>query len=271
MTREEIALLLEGLDLRGRQLIVHVSLPSFGVVHGGADAVCGALMDAVGVRGTILMPAFTADETLPPADAQPAVAFHPELAVSPSLGEVAEAFRRHPGVMRSNHPTHSFSAWGHNARGVLSTQRDNNVLGPLKKLNVMRGDVLLLGATLSAASVLYLAEEQSEIPFLTRRTAVRINAAGYDERVVLESVPGCGLAFDRLEARIDPSQVVATALPAGTARLLPVRHLVQIASAALAEDPSAFICNRPACESCAGKRRAIELAGHERRDASAGS
>lgn len=266
MTREEIAQLLERLDLRGRQLIVHPALDCFGSVSGGPEAVCGALMDAVGVRGTIVMPVFTAEETLPQGDAQ-AVAFHPELPASPSLGPVVEAFRRLPGVMRSNHPTHSFSAWGHSARSVLSTQRDNNVLGPLKKLNVMRGQVLLLGTRLDRASVLHLAEEQGEVPYLVRRTAVRINAAGYDEKVVLESVPGCGRAFERLEERLDPAQIASIALPMGTARLVAVRYLVQLAAAALAENPGIFICDDAACESCVGKRRALDQAGRVRRDA----
>lgn len=273
MTRERIALALEALELRGRQVIVHASMEALGGVDGGAETLCGALMDAVGAQGTILMPAFTVDETLPwPGCATPQapVAFHPELPVSAAIGLVAEAFRRHPGVLRSNHPTHSFSAWGRNARAVLSTQRDNNVLGPLKKLNVMRGDVLLVGMTLRAASVIYLAEEQSGLPYLPRRIAVRINAAGYDERVVLDSVPGCSFAFDRLEARIDPTTVSAVALPHGFARLIPVRSLVQLAGMALAEDPEFFICDRSECGLCLDKRRAIEQFSLARRENAGG-
>lgn len=261
MTREELGWLLAGLDLDGRQVVVHSSLSSFGHVDGGADTLCRILMDVVGDRGTILMPAFTARETMPAGPRASSVSFHPELPVSREVGVVAETFRRLGTVLRSNHPTHSFSAWGHNGRGMLSTQRDNNVLGPLKKLNVVQGDVVLLGVTLRAATAIHLAEEQCGVPYLMRRTAVRINSAGYDERVVLENVPGCGRAFDRLEARLDPGAVRAVPLAHGAARRIPVRYLVNLAAAALRDDPAVFVCDDDACGDCREKRRLLAQAG----------
>ena len=265
MTREELAFLLAKLDLQGRQVVVHSSLSSFGTVDGGAETLCRALMDVVGERGTILMPAFTAAETLPAGPRTSSMSFHPELPVSRDIGVVAETFRRIGSVMRSNHPTHSFSAWGHNARGVLSTQRDNNVLGPLKKLNVVQGDVVLLGVPLRAATAIHLAEEQCRVPYLSRRTAVRINSAGYDERVVIENVPGCGVGFDVLEARLDPAKITAATLVHGTARRIPIRYLVNLAAAALRDDPAVFVCPREFCSDCAEKRRLLALAGQDAR------
>src|SRR5262249_50268603 len=149
----------------------------------GARSVCLAILDAVGENATVVMPAFTCAETLPHPVAgsvggapHRTVAFHQDLPVSRAVGAVAEAFRHLPGVLRSSHPTHSFAAWGRQAREVLSTQRDNNALGPLKKLNVMQGQVLLLGTTLEAATVIHLAEEGVGVPYLGRNTAVRVNA-----------------------------------------------------------------------------------------------
>ena len=155
MTRQDLVRLFDGLGLRGNHVVVHASLSSFGVVEGGAPLLCAALIDAVGDAGTIVMPAFTYAETLnsPGAGApRRPVAFHPDLPVSREIGATAEAFRHLPGVLRSNHPTHSFAAWGRQAREVLSTQRDNNPLGPLKKLNVLQGQVLLLGTTMPGRS-----------------------------------------------------------------------------------------------------------------------
>jgi aminoglycoside 3-N-acetyltransferase len=121
---------------------VHASLSSFGNIEGGALAVCSTLLEAVGDSGTVMMPAFTCAETWPRPDpdkplSRP-VAFHADISVSKEVGTIAEAFRRLPGVLRSSHPTHSFAAWGRHAREVLSTQRDNNPFGPLKKLNIMQ-------------------------------------------------------------------------------------------------------------------------------------
>jgi aminoglycoside 3-N-acetyltransferase len=265
MTRTDIVRLLETLNLRGNQLVVHASLASFGPVDGGARTVCEALVEIVGDGGTVVMPAFTHAETLNAAltgigRARP-VAFHQELPVSPDIGEIAESFRHLPGVLRSSHPTHSFAAWGRQAREVLSTQRDNNPLGPLKKLNVVQGQVLLLGETLPAVTAIYLAEERARVPYLGRCIAVRVNAAGYDERVVLENVPGCSAAFVKLEPRIDPSKVRTAPLPYGTARKLPIRYLVNLATAMLDADPHLFICDDAHCASCGAKRDAVGGAG----------
>ena len=253
--------MLETLGLRGNHVVVHTSLSSLGEVEGGARAVCEALIDAVGEGGTLVMPAFTYAETLrATVDAltrSRAVAFHPELPVSREVGAVAEAFRHMPGVLRSSHPSHSFAAWGRQAREVLSTQRDNNPLGPLKKLNVVQGQVLLLGTSLQAATAIHLAEERSPIPYLQRCTAVRVNAAGYDERVVLENVPGCSAAFIKLEDKLDPAKVRAAELPRGTARKIPIRYLVNLATKLLEADPRVFICDDPACPTCGTKRDAV--------------
>jgi len=255
MTREDIGQLLEGLTVRGNQLVVHASLSSFGRVDGGAGALCAALLDAVGAGGTILIPAFTYAETLSGRAPGRPVAYHPDLPVSREIGVVAEAFRHLPGVLRSSHPTHSFSAWGRQAREVLSTQRDNNPLGPLKKLNVVQGQVLLLGTSLQAATAIHLAEERVGAPSLTRRTALRVNAAGYAERAVLENVPGCNLGFAKLEQHLDPTKVRAVALARGAARKIPIRYLVQLAAALLERNPQALSCERSECESCAAKRQ----------------
>jgi len=262
MTRDELRRLFEGLGLRGNHLVVHTALSGFGHVDGGARTICEALVEAIGDSGTIVMPAFTCVETLsdtatPTMTRTRPVAFHPDLPVSRPLGVVAEAFRHFPGTLRSSHPTHSFAAWGRQAREVLSTQRDNNPLGPLKKLNVMQGHVLLLGTGLQAATAVHLAEERAEVSYLSRRTAVRVNAAGYDERVVLENVPGCGTAFVKLEEHFDPAKVKSAPLAQGAARKVPIRYLVNLATQLLERDPRIFICDDPACTSCAGKRDAF--------------
>lgn len=256
MKSEEIVRLLHPLRLTGQDVVVHGSPAVFGLADDDASLVCEALIESVGSRGTLLIPTFTHRDTLL-GDAASPVPFYANLPVSGENGVLGEAFRRIPGVVRSNHPSHSFAAYGQKAALVLSTQRDNNPLGPIKKLNVMRGQALLLGVTLRSCTALHIAEEAAAPAFLARKTAMRINAAGHRERVVLEQVPGCSLAFDRLEERLDPGQVLSTPLPAAAGRRIPIRYVVRLAATALADDPSALICERPGCASCAGKRAAI--------------
>jgi len=261
MNRAELVRLLQPLGLAGNHVVVHTALSSFEHIEGGARSLCEALMEVVGEIGTVVMPAFTSRHTVIPVAPALVVrrptAFHSDLPVDPELGIVAEEFRRVPGVLRSNHPTHSFAAWGRQARDVLSTQRDNNPLGPLKKLNVVQGQVLLLGTTLRAASPVYLAEEGLGAPYLRRYTALRLNASGYEERVVVENVPGCSAAFVKLEDRIDLAKVKSLPLTRGAARKIPIRYLVNLAARLLADNPGIFVCEDLECVGCSGKRDAV--------------
>lgn len=268
MTRDELRRVFEHLSLHGNHVVVHSALGSLGPFEGGATGLCEMLIDAVGPSGTLVMPTYTYAQTvseLPmqrrsaPALVSRAIPYHADLAVSTDLGPVPEAFRHLPGVLRSNHPTHSFAAWGRQAREVLSTQRDNNPLGPLKKLNVLQGHVLLLGMSLGAVTAIHLAEENAAVPYLARKTALRINAGGFEERVVVENFPGCSAAFVRLEPLLDPSKVRSAPLVTGTARKLPVRYLVNLAIQLLENEPAAFVCDTAGCESCAAKREALGM------------
>jgi aminoglycoside 3-N-acetyltransferase len=259
MNRNHLQQVLDGLALEGSNLLVHAQFPPPDLDDAEAAFLCHALLERLGPHGTIVMPAFTSSETILRPD-RPAVAFHPDLAVSRGIGSVAETFRRLPNVLRGNHPSHSFAAFGPQARAVLSTQRDSNPLGPVKKLNVLRGDVVLIGAPLSACTAIHLAEETAPHAYLGRATALRINAGGYEERVVVERIPGCSRAFDRLDGRLDPAQVTSVASADLAARRISIRYLVQLASAALAEDPAAFACDDPGCSSCARKRAAVNAA-----------
>jgi aminoglycoside N3'-acetyltransferase len=263
MTRDELRQVLDRLSLRGNHLVLHAALSSLGELEGGPRTLCEVLIDAVGPSGTIVVPTFTFAETvrdLPsnrelsvPPEQHRTIAYHPDLPVSREIGVTSEAFRHLPGVLRSNHPTHSFAAWGRQAREMLSTQRDNNPLGPLKKLNVMQGQVLLLGTTLEAATAIHLAEERARVPYLGRRTALRINAGGYEERVVVENFPGCSIGFVKIEAHLDPAKVRSVFLPHGAAHKVPVRYLVNLASQLLENDPRLLVCDDPQCASCARK------------------
>jgi aminoglycoside N3'-acetyltransferase len=256
MTRADLVQLLAPLELHDSNVIVHATMSSFGSTGVTPLLICEALIESVGPNGTLVMPAFTYTDTLF-ADGIVPVAFRPESPVCPEVGIIAETFRTLPGVLRSSHPSHSFASYGRHARDALSTQRDNNPLGPIKKLNLLQGYVLLLGTTLRSATVCHLAEEIAPFRYLQRGSGLRMNASGFEERVVLEHVPGCGRAFERLESRLDPEQVLTVPLPHGTARKLPVRYLVRLAADALREDPLVFTCERAECRSCAAKRAAV--------------
>jgi len=258
MDRAAVDKLLRQLPLEGSNLLAHVVPSGCGVADDAAADLCLALRDCVGVGGTLVMPAFTDAQTLVSRSPAPR-AYHSNMTVDTRLGAAAEAFRRVPGVLRSSHPSHSFCAWGRAAHAVLSTNRDNNPLGPIKKLNLMGGNALLLGAPLDLCATFHLAEENMPPAYLGRAAAKRINVTGYEERVVIEHPPGCARAFPRLAAAVEAAAIAQQPFQQTTALVVPIRSLIRIASTALAADAEALACDDESCASCAGKRAATHV------------
>ncbi len=101
-------------------LVVHSSLSSFGHLLGGAAGLISALMTHLSGRGTLLMPAFVQKvngESASYEDRKRVWDIHN----TPSdVGLITETFRKMQRVVRSDHPTDSFCAWGRGAEEATS-------------------------------------------------------------------------------------------------------------------------------------------------------
>ena len=79
---------------RGGVLLVHSAFSAIRPVEGGPLGLIGALREAVGPGGTVVMPTMTDGEAV----------FDPKSTPSVGMGITAELFWRQPGVLRSGHP-----------------------------------------------------------------------------------------------------------------------------------------------------------------------
>lgn len=158
----------------GMIVIVHSSLSGLGWVSGGPVAVIQALMDVLTPAGTLVMPTQTAHYSDPAGWVAPPVpqswwpilyehmpAFDPLITPSSQMGVIAETFRTWPGVIRSNHPTVSFAAWGQHTHEITKDHPLEYALGegsPLARMYDLNGWVLLLGVGYNRCTSLHLAE-----------------------------------------------------------------------------------------------------------------
>lgn len=175
MTRVMISEQLRKMGLqKGMTVIVHGSMSKIGWISGGPVAVVQGLMDAITEEGTIVMPAHTADYSDPIHWENPPIpkdwietvkasmpAFDKRFTPTCGMGIIPETFRNYPGVLRSNHPQVSFTAWGKHAKAIVEDHPLDYGLGdasPLAKVYDLGGKVLLLGVSNDSNTSLHLAE-----------------------------------------------------------------------------------------------------------------
>ncbi len=249
---EKAATQLQQLPIAGKNVLVDAAFEQ----RKDAEMFNNLVRAAVGSTGTIVMPAFTNTWTLLDEAPSP-VPYHQDLPLSSPVGMVAEAFRKQPGALRSGHPSHSFTALGHRAHDVLSTNRDNNPLGPVKKLNVMNGASLLAGLPLSRCTAIHLAEALALPEIRFRSTAKRINLAGYEERVVVERLPSCTIGYDRLESVVGDATLTSVVIERQSIRLFELRPLVRACIAAIALEPRLLLCGKTECPTCVVRQEVL--------------
>jgi aminoglycoside 3-N-acetyltransferase len=166
---------LDRLPLPGRPVVLlHSSLKAIGFVEGGPQAVVQVLVDSVvdGRGGTLLVPTYSIAGTMYATLRQGAagdVCF--DVATTPSnLGAIPEAFRHHPGVLRSVHPTHSFAALGPLAHDLVDGHHTcGSSFGtgsPMERLLHHESWMLGLGTTLGNVTLYHCLEDiEPDFPF----------------------------------------------------------------------------------------------------------
>jgi len=168
-TREELTNDLRELGVEsGDILFIHSSFKSLGPVDGGAGAVIGALEDAVGPDGLILMPSFNLVEGDNRAKTW-------NIVTSPATtGWLTEFFRQMTGTYRSDHYSHSVAARGRDAREFVNDHlsregmespwdiepwgKTYGVHSPMMKAYVANGKILMLGVDYHSSTYVHLVE-----------------------------------------------------------------------------------------------------------------
>lgn len=256
ITSSEILAALRKLSLRpGDLLVVHSSLSSFGAtIEGGADAVVDALLAVVSPGGSVFVPTFNYAQ-LP---------FDP--ATTPSLaGAISEALRRRPEALRSRQPTHPWAGTGPAAPEVLDGHERTTPFGrgsPIWRLWERDAHVLLLGVDHRANSMIHVAEESLDLPYLKQtRVARLLRPDGSNEEVTVRR-PGHSGGFNKIDPLLRAAgKLRETTVGQSRFTLIGGHDLVAAAQSMLRRDPAALLCDDPSCERCGEARAMLDRNG----------
>ena len=165
VTRAELARNLAELGIEpGDTVFVHSSLKSLGYVEGGAASVVGALQDAVGPQGTLLVPTYYLPAGTVKATCElEGYVFDPN-SHGTNMGRLPEVFLAQAATHRSVHPTHSVSAWGQHAQYLTEAHHQApSIFGlgsPWQRFIGLEGaKVLGLGVTMGPVTFYHVLED----------------------------------------------------------------------------------------------------------------
>lgn len=195
------------LGIKGKSVVVHSSLSSFGEVKGGAEAVADALLSSF---RTILMPVFCWDSVAAPPendrprqngcdyryydtwDRKPIPFVIEKAGIEPCMGIISRYFLTVSGVKRSDHAWHSWAVYGDSGESLIKQHSWDTTNLPLERLAELDANILLLGVGLSSCTAIHIAEEM-----LGRRPFIRwaMDRNGEIKRVRSAS---CGKGFNNL-------------------------------------------------------------------------
>lgn len=252
-SRAEIADQLRALGVReGGVLLVHTSFRAVRPVEGGPLGLIGALRDALGPDGTLVMPSWTGDNDAP---------FDPVATpASPDLGIIADTFWRLPGVVRSDHPF-ACAAAGPRAGRIVADPLPlppHVPASPIGRVHELDGQVLLLGIGHDADSTLHLAEILAGVPYRVP-THVTVLRDGRSERVDYGENDHCCARFALADGWLRERGHQAEG-PVGNAhaRLARAQDIVAVAVDHLRRDPLLFLHPTDAgCTDCDEARRNV--------------
>ena len=250
-TRSDVVRQLIALGVqRGGVLLVHTAFSSVGPIERGPRGLIGALREAIGADGTLVMPSMSDDDQHPfDRDATPCI----------GMGIVAETFRRLPGVRRSDNP-HAFAAIGPRAATIVAPHPLDEPHGhgsPVGRVFDADGQVLLLGVGHDANTTIHLAEMLACVRYRRMKWLATLQN-GRLVRLAYGEVDHCCQRFALLDEWLDATGLQRRGIVGrGAARLMRSRDVVGVAVDRLQTDETVFLHASGACDECDDARASL--------------
>jgi aminoglycoside 3-N-acetyltransferase len=234
----------------GGVLVVHTAFSKVAPVEGGPRGLIGALRDAVGPQGTLVMPSMTDDDDRP---------FDVRETPCLGMGVVADTFWRMPGVLRSDNP-HAFAAIGPRAAEITAPHPldvPHGLDSPIGRVHELDGQVLLLGVGHDANTTIHLAENLAGVRYRIPKY-LTVLRAGQPTRYHYSEIDHCCENFALLDQWLEAQgRQRRGTVGQAEARLARSRDVVEAALSRLRENETVFLHPAGLCGECDDARASL--------------
>lgn len=250
--RERLRYDLESIGLRpGDIVLVHSSFKALGIDD--PEQIIGALRDALGPTGTLLMPALTYLQEPP--------LLHDARHTPTCVGFLTEYFRTRHGTLRSLHPTHSVCGVGAQAEAMLRDHvQDRTPCGPCSPFNRLierGGKILMLGCGLRPNTTMHAVEEYVVPPYLFGPervyTITDLTGRVFRKAYVTHNFAGYRQRYDRIGDLLLEPELQTGQVGDALCHLLDAQALHRAAVVKMREDPLYFVEATDAQDSMAAR------------------
>jgi aminoglycoside N3'-acetyltransferase len=248
LTKDQLIQQLDALGVeRGGVLLVHAAFSRIAPVEGGPHGLIGALLAALGERGTLVMPSMADDDDTP---------FDRRAAACRAVGVLADSFWRIPGVLRSDSP-HAFAAIGPQAERItLAHPVDvpHGLNSPPGRVYELGGQVLLLGVGHDADTTIHVAENIAGVRYRQPKHAT-VMEGGRPKRYEYGETDHCCENFRLLDIWLEAEERQSRGRVGNArARLARSRDIVSAALERLRRNETVFLHAGGSCGECDAAR-----------------
>jgi len=234
----------------GAILLTHCAFSRVGPVEGGPAGLCRALQAALGPAGTLVMPSMTDDDD---------TVFDPRTTRCGGMGIVADTFWRLPGVLRSDSP-HAIAACGPQASRITAPHPidfPHGLDSPVGRVFELDGQVLLLGVGHGADTTIHLAEALAGVRYRRPKHAWAL-VGGAITRIAYGEIDHCCQNFTLVDGWLDVAGLQRRGqVGSAPSRLARARDIVEVVSARLRADETAFLHPYGVDEECDEARASL--------------
>jgi len=248
---------------KGDHVGVALSFKSIGYVKGGPDAFIDALLETVGPKGTIMMPAFT--KSFPISKTKSGkIEYIFDYKLTPSYtGLVPNAFLKRTNTIRSHHPINSVAALGKFAKYLTKDHDENSrPFIPYSRLTKLNGKIMCVGIGDRIVAIRHEAQDQAgllNIVPLKRGTKFR-DSDGIVKIYKGTVIAGCAARLHELVPNFRKMGfVIDGKIGMAKSVVVSAKKFLEYTTGMLKDDPSLNLCTRISCLWCRELERRLEL------------